>query len=126
MIHALRMHWPEYLMEAAELGLFLVSAGLFGTLLEYPQSPVHRAIADPLVRRAIMGVAMGLTAVDPIATPMSTRRAKGSAIARCTGDCGHSSNVPNRPAETMNSPSPAASMRYSGQCVRSAWIMAAI
>ena len=66
MIHALRTHWPEYLMEAAELGLFMVSAGLFGTLLEYPQSPVHRAIADPLVRRVIMGVAMGLTAVGII------------------------------------------------------------
>ena len=66
MIGALRTHWPEYLMEAAELGLFMVSAGLFGTLLEYPQSPVHRAIADPLVRRVIMGVAMGLTAVGII------------------------------------------------------------
>ena len=69
MIHALRTHWPEYLMEAAELGLFMISAGAFGTLLEYPQSPVHRAIADPLVRRAIMGVAMGLTAVGIIYSP---------------------------------------------------------
>jgi hypothetical protein len=29
-------------MEAAGLGLFMVSASLFGTLREYPQSPVHR------------------------------------------------------------------------------------
>jgi aquaporin Z len=56
-------------MEAAGLGLFLVSAGLFGTLLEYPQSPVHRAIADPFARRALMGVAMGLTAVGIIYSP---------------------------------------------------------
>jgi aquaporin Z len=56
-------------MEAAGLGLFLVSAGLLGTLLEYPQSPVHRAIADPFVRRALMGVAMGLTAVVIIYSP---------------------------------------------------------
>jgi aquaporin Z len=69
MIQALRMHWPEYLMEAAGLGLFMVSAGLFGTLLEYPQSPVHRAIADPFVRRTLMGVAMGLTAVGIIYSP---------------------------------------------------------
>jgi aquaporin Z len=69
MIHALRTHWPEYLMEAAGLGLFMVSAGLFGTLLEYPQSPVHRAIADSLVRRALMGGAMGLTAVGIIYSP---------------------------------------------------------
>jgi aquaporin Z len=73
MIHALRTHWPEYLMEAAGLGLFMVSAGLFGTLLEYPQSPVHGAIADPLVRRALMGVAMGLTAVGIIYSPWGKR-----------------------------------------------------
>jgi hypothetical protein len=35
---ALRRHWPEYLMEAAGLGLFMVSAGLFGTLLFHPGS----------------------------------------------------------------------------------------
>ena len=39
---ALRRHWPEYLMEAAELGLFMVSAGIFGTLLFYPGSPLSR------------------------------------------------------------------------------------
>jgi hypothetical protein len=33
LVDALRRHWPEYLMEAAELGLFMVSAGLFGTIL---------------------------------------------------------------------------------------------
>jgi aquaporin Z len=56
-------------MEAAGLGLFMVSAGLFGTLLEYPQSPVHLAIADPFVRRTLMGAAMGLTAVGIIYSP---------------------------------------------------------
>jgi aquaporin Z len=69
MVHALRTHWPEYLMEAAGLGLFMVSAGLCGTLLEYAQSPVHRAIADPFARRTLMGVAMGLTAVGIIYSP---------------------------------------------------------
>ena len=69
MINALRQHWPEYLMEAAGLGLFMISAGVFGTLLEYTQSPVHKAIADPLVRRFLMGLAMGLTAVVIIYSP---------------------------------------------------------
>ncbi|HYZ73146.1 MAG TPA: hypothetical protein VE641_08700, partial [Chthoniobacterales bacterium] len=41
MTRALREHWVEYLLEAAELGLFMVSAGLFTALLEYPASPVH-------------------------------------------------------------------------------------
>ena len=64
-----RFHWPEYLMEEAGLGLFMVSAGLFGTLLEYPQSPVRLAIADPILRRVLMGLAMGLTAVGIIYSP---------------------------------------------------------
>lgn len=38
----LRLHWPEYLMEAAELGLFMVTAGVFASLVEYPGSPVTR------------------------------------------------------------------------------------
>ena len=43
---ALREHWPEYLMEAWGLGTFMVSAGLFATLLEYPGSPVREAIEN--------------------------------------------------------------------------------
>ncbi len=69
MIQTLRFHWPEYLMEAALLGLFMISAGVFTTLLEYPHSPVHLAIGSPLIRRALIGVAMGLTAVALIYSP---------------------------------------------------------
>ena len=60
---ALTRHWPEYLMEAAGLGIFMVSACLFTTLLEHPDSPVRQAVAEPLPRRVLMGLAMGLTAV---------------------------------------------------------------
>jgi aquaporin Z len=66
---ALRRHWPEYLMEAAGLGLFMVAAGVFGTLLEYQHSSVHQAIPDPTIRRALMGLLMGLTAVGLIYSP---------------------------------------------------------
>lgn len=69
MLEALQRHWPEYLMEAAGLGLFMISAGVFGTILEYPGSPVHQAIADPLLRRILMGIAMGLTAIGIIYSP---------------------------------------------------------
>jgi aquaporin Z len=69
MIAVLRQHWPEYVMEAAGLGLFMVSAGVFGTLLEYPHSPVHLHLSDPLLRRMIMGLAMGATAVALIYSP---------------------------------------------------------
>jgi aquaporin Z len=66
---ALRRHWPEYLMEAAGLGLFMVSAGLFGTLLFYPGSPAVAALPEPLIRQALMGVIMGLTAITIIYSP---------------------------------------------------------
>lgn len=69
MLIALRRHWPEYLMEAAGLGLFMVSACLFGALLEHPASPARQALPDPGLRRALGGLAMGLTAVGIIYSP---------------------------------------------------------
>lgn len=60
---SLRVHWPEYLMEAALLGAFMVSACVFGALYEFPGSPVHQAIASELVRRLLMGISMGITAI---------------------------------------------------------------
>lgn len=65
----LKQHWPEYLMEAALLGLFMISAGTFTVLLEYPNSPVHQAIPNADLRRLLVGVAMGLTAIALIYSP---------------------------------------------------------
>ena len=58
---ALRAHWPEYLMESAELGFFMVSACFFTTLLEYPASPVHHMLPNAFLRHALSGLAMALT-----------------------------------------------------------------
>ena len=58
---ALKAHWPEYLMESAELGLFMVSACLFTTLLEYPGSPVRHMLPNDFLRQALNGFAMALT-----------------------------------------------------------------
>jgi aquaporin Z len=69
MPEALKKHWPEYLMEAAELGIFMISACGFGVLLEHPASPAHQVIANPFVRRILMGLAMGLTAIAIIYSP---------------------------------------------------------
>ena len=66
-------HWPEYLIEAASLGLFMVSASGFATLLQHPQSPVSSWHASPLIRRIPMGVAMGLTAAAIIYSPLGRR-----------------------------------------------------
>ena len=56
-------------MEAALLGAFMVSACVFVVLLEHPRSPAHLALPDPTLRRALMGLAMGATAVALIYSP---------------------------------------------------------
>jgi aquaporin Z len=66
---SLRLHWPEYLMEATLLGAFMVSACIFGALYEFPGSPVHRSIMSIFLRRLLMGVSMGLTAIAIIYSP---------------------------------------------------------
>src|SRR5215510_6613279 len=73
MTRALRQHWPEYIMEAACLGAFMISAGLFTALLEYPNSPVRRAIPGEFARHALNGLAMGLTAIGIIYSPWGAR-----------------------------------------------------
>ena len=69
MLTILENHWPEYLIEAAGLGFFMISACLFVALLEHPSSPVHGALPDPMTRRVLMGMAMGLTAISIIYSP---------------------------------------------------------
>jgi aquaporin Z len=64
-----RRHLPEYLMETALLGLFMISACAFTVLLEHPASPVRGAIPDPFVRRLLVGLAMGTTAILLIYSP---------------------------------------------------------
>ncbi len=70
---ALRNHWPEYGIEALGLGLFMMAAVGGSVLLEHPASPLHGALPDPFVRRALMGVAMGATAVALVYSPLGQR-----------------------------------------------------
>ena len=69
MIQTFKQHLPEYLMEAAELGLFMISAGVVTCLFEYSNSPVHQAIPNADLRRFLIGVAMGMTAIALIYSP---------------------------------------------------------
>lgn len=73
MIAALRRHWPEYLIEGMALGLFMVVAVLVTALFEHPASVFHKLIPNPDARRAVMGAAMGLTAIGLIYSPWGQR-----------------------------------------------------
>lgn len=66
-------HWPEYAIEAALLALFMISACVCTVLIEHPASPVRLAISDAFTRRALVGAAMGLTAVALIYSPWGQR-----------------------------------------------------
>jgi len=70
---ALREHWPEYLIEGWALGCFMLSAAFFTLLLEHPGSPLRAALDSELLRRALIGLAMGLTAIALIYSPWGKR-----------------------------------------------------
>jgi len=54
---ALGRHWPEYLIEAAGLGAFMMVAGICVMLVNAPGT--IRAVASPDIRRGVVGIAMG-------------------------------------------------------------------
>jgi aquaporin Z len=72
-VRTLTQYWPEYVIEAVCLGLFMVSAASFATLLQHPLSPFSAWHASPLVQRIAMGIAMGLTAAAIIYSPLGAR-----------------------------------------------------
>ena len=73
MFNALQRHWPEYLIEAWALGTFMLSAAVFTTLIDRPGSPLYAAIGDADLRRMLIGIAMGLTAIGLIYSPWGQR-----------------------------------------------------
>src|SRR5881628_4104763 len=73
MFRSLKEHWPEYFCEAAELGLFMISAALFTMLLWHPSSPVFNLIPNTFIRRMLTGIAMGSTAITLIFSPLGKR-----------------------------------------------------
>ncbi len=56
-------------MEAAGLGVFMLSACVCATLLQHPASPVAQVIQPPLLQRFLMGLAMALTAISIVYSP---------------------------------------------------------
>jgi aquaporin Z len=73
MFSTLRRHWPEYLIEAWALGTFMLSAAVFTTLIDRPGTLVHRLLGDADLRRMLIGIAMGLTAIGLIYSPWGQR-----------------------------------------------------
>lgn len=66
-------HWFNYLIEAALLGTFMLSACVFVALLEHPASAARRALRQTWLRRGLVGLAMGTMAVALITSPWGQR-----------------------------------------------------
>ena len=60
-------------MEVAGLGAFMISAATMTVVLEHPSSPFRALIADAMLRRVLMGTAMGLTAAALVYSPWGRR-----------------------------------------------------
>jgi aquaporin Z len=65
--------WRLYIFEGVELALFMVSACLFTVILFLPSSPAVKLLPDQTLRRLLMGMSMGVTAVLIIHSPMGKR-----------------------------------------------------
>lgn len=60
-------------LDGALLGMFMLSAATFGTLLEANGAWLRDALPDPTLRRGLMGLAMGATAIALIYSPLGQR-----------------------------------------------------
>jgi aquaporin Z len=56
-------------MESGELGLYMLAVCTFATLLQHPASPLRNLIVSVAFRRALMGLAMGATAIVIVMSP---------------------------------------------------------
>jgi len=61
------------MIEGVCLGLFMISACASSALLEHPASPVRASVTNADMRRFLIGLAMGLTAILLIYSPMGQR-----------------------------------------------------
>ncbi len=63
LITLFKKNWRIYLIEAWALGMFMVSASLFVILVEHPLLPIRNLVESAILRRLMVGLAMGITAV---------------------------------------------------------------
>jgi aquaporin Z len=72
-VEAMNAHWKEYLMESAELGVFMLSTCICGTLIYSKQSPLSSLALSPAFESSLMGLAMATTAFLIIQSPFGRR-----------------------------------------------------
>jgi aquaporin Z len=70
---AFERNWRLYIFEGVELAIFMISACVFTVLLFHSSYPALRLIPNAALRRLLMGIAMGITAICIIRSPIGQR-----------------------------------------------------
>jgi len=70
---AFRRHWRLYVDEGVELAIFMISACFFTVWLFNPALPALHLLPSSALRRLLMGMSMGATAILIIRSPMGKR-----------------------------------------------------
>ena len=70
---AFRRHWRLYVDEGVELAIFMISACFFTVWLFNPALPALHLLPSSALRRLLMGISMGGTAILIIRSPMGKR-----------------------------------------------------
>lgn len=74
MIQAMRRHWPEYLIEAMGIALFMFIAAFAAVSFCHAESPLYPYLSGSrFLQRLLMGLAMGLTAITIVYSPLGKR-----------------------------------------------------
>lgn len=63
LVTTFKKNFVLYCCEALGLGIFLFCAGLADVIIDHPAMPVHNHIHSALIRRFLIGLLMGLTAL---------------------------------------------------------------
>ncbi len=71
LLAALKHHWPEYVIEAWGLGMFMIAACLCAAFIFDPASPLH--VSSTFPANLLMGLGMGLTAMGVMLSPWGKR-----------------------------------------------------
>jgi glycerol uptake facilitator-like aquaporin len=68
-----KRNWRLYIFEAIELAIFMISACASTVFLFDPAYPMPHILPNAAFRRVLMGIAMGITAIFIIRSPMGKR-----------------------------------------------------
>jgi aquaporin Z len=70
---AMKTHWREYLMEASELGVLMLSICLLGTLLYSHESPLGGLRLSPVKAAVLMGLGVSIITFLIVRSPFGRR-----------------------------------------------------